>query len=127
MSDALAVFLGSYPVSVRKALLEAREQIRYLYPEIHEELDLPAKMLAFTYGSGYKDMICVLIPSQKHLRVGFPAGYLLKDDLQLLVGEGKKSKSLIIQKWTKREKFYFIQLLAQAHIIHSELTGTQAN
>lgn len=121
MSDALTVFLGSYPVSVRKSLLEAREQIRFLYPDLTEELDLPAKMLAFTYGSGYKDMICVLIPSQKQLRVGFPAGYLLSDPFELLVGEGKKSRSLLISKWTKREKTYFTNLLEQAHVIYREL------
>lgn len=122
MSQLLAVFLGAYPISVRKAFLEARDQIRYLYPEIQEELDLPAKMLAFTYGPGYKDIICVLIPSHKQLRVGFPAGYLLHDDLQILVGDGKKSRSLLISKWSKREKSHFSQLLQQAHTIHKDLS-----
>lgn len=118
MSESLQIFLGSYPVTVRNAFLEAREQIRYLYPEIREELDLPAKMLAFTYGNGYKDMICVLIPSQKFLRVGFPAGYLLQDHLQLLEGDGKKSRSLLITRWQKRERKYFSELLEQAHIVY---------
>lgn len=123
MSDALTIFLGAYPSTVRKAMLTAREQIKYLYPDIEEVLDLPAKMLAFTYGSGYKDMICVLIPSQKGLRVGFPAGYLLKDPLELLVGDGKKSRSLMIQTWSKREQRYFSELLQQAHVIYRELTA----
>lgn len=121
MSESLQIFLGSYPITVRNALMETREQIRYLYPEIREELDLPAKMLAFTYGSGYKDMICVLIPGQKSLRVGFPSGYLLQDHLQLLVGEGKKSRSLLITKWQKRDRRYFSELLEQAHVIYRTL------
>lgn len=67
-------------------------------PEIQLVLDLPAKMIAFTYGPAYKDMICVLFPSQKGVKLSFSKGAELSLKFPFLTGEGKKSRYIELNK-----------------------------
>ena len=44
--------------------LKLREIILRILPEIQEQIDIPAKMVAYVYGQKYVEMICTLIPSK---------------------------------------------------------------
>ena len=92
MSSALQLFLSSYPKTTGKRVFLLREVILKLVPEVSEQIDYPAKMIAYCYGQQYKQMVCTLIPSQKGLKLGFAYGVDLPDPQKLLQGTGKISR-----------------------------------
>lgn len=98
MNSSLTVtdFLSRYPTHVAERALQLREVIRAALPTIKEEVDESAKMIAYSYGTSYRDLICVLIPSQKGLKLGFNRGTQLADPHQLLEGSGKISRYVVI-------------------------------
>lgn len=61
-------------------------------PDVQEQLDRPAKMMAYCYGQKYAELVCMLIPSQKGLKLGFNRGVDLPDPHGLLAGTGKISR-----------------------------------
>ena len=66
-------------------------------PCVTEQIDIPAKMIAYCYGQKYDELICVLIPSKKGLKLGFYKGVDLPDPGNLLQGNGKFSRYLEIR------------------------------
>jgi hypothetical protein len=94
---SLSIFLGAYPIEIRERFLTAQSLVSSLLPDAEQVLDLPAKMLVFTYGTGYKDMICVLIPSRNGLKLSFSQGAVLNNNTKLLEGSGKKSRYIEIR------------------------------
>jgi hypothetical protein len=77
--------------------LRLREVILTNLPEIIEQIDLPARMIAYCYGQTYIEMICTIIPSKKGLKLGFYKGADLFDPERLLEGTGKNSRYINIQ------------------------------
>lgn len=98
MSSALAIFLGGYPHPVRELFLETQFLLEQELPNSQQELDIPAKMLAFSYGPGYKGMVCVLFPSQKGVKLSFSKGAELPNKHGLLEGTGKKTRYVEMSK-----------------------------
>lgn len=96
MSSPLQLFLSSYNLTVRKRALLLREIIFQYVPEVQEQIDYPAKMVAYCYGQSYKEMVCTLIPSQKGLKLGFYNGVSLPDPEKVLQGTGKISRYIEI-------------------------------
>lgn len=96
MSSALQLFLSSYPKTTGKRAMLLRDIIFKLVPEVSEQIDYPAKMVAYCYGQHYKQMVCTLIPSQKGLKLGFAYGVDLPDPQKLLTGTGKISRYIEI-------------------------------
>lgn len=92
MSSSLAIFLGGYPHAIRELFLKTQLLLEKTLPGVQQELDIPAKMLAFSYGPGYKGMICVLLPSQRGLKLSFSKGAELSNKFTLLTGDGKKTR-----------------------------------
>ena len=90
-------FLAQYPEPVPEYALQLREVIFKILPGITEQLDLPAKMVAYCYGQKYADMICTIIPSKKGLKLGFSYGLDLPDPEHLLEGTGKISRYVEIR------------------------------
>lgn len=62
--------------------------------------DAPANIIAYGYGPGYKDMVCVIIPSKKGIKLGFNRGSELPDPEKLLTGSGKVHKYVEIKSDT---------------------------
>ncbi|MEY2829984.1 MAG: hypothetical protein RIQ33_1842 [Bacteroidota bacterium] len=85
-------FLSSYSDEVKINVAILRKKIKALLPNIIEQLDLPAKMIGYCYGQKYTDLICVIIPSKKGLKLGFNRGSSLPDPEKLLQGNGKISR-----------------------------------
>ena len=46
-------------------------------------------MIGYSYGAGYKDLICTIILSKKGIKLGFYRGGELPDPKKLLTGSGK--------------------------------------
>lgn len=85
-------FLSSYSDEVKINVAILRKKLKALLPNIIEQLDLPAKMIGYCYGQKYTDLICVIIPSKKGLKLGFNRGSSLPDPEKLLQGNGKISR-----------------------------------
>ena len=90
-------FLSQYDEQVYDNALRLREVILTNLPEIIEQIDLPARMIAYCYGQTYIEMICTIIPSKKGLKLGFYKGADLFDPERLLEGTGKNSRYINIQ------------------------------
>ncbi len=123
MSSALAIFLGGYPHPVRELFLEAQFLLERELPNSQQELDIPAKMLAFSYGPGYKGMVCVLLPSQKGVKLSFSKGAEFSNKHGLLEGTGKKTRyvelSLHLLKKTE-----LLELIRNAKLFHEMTSGS---
>ena len=90
-------FLSQYNEDVFSNALKLREVLFANLPGIIEQIDIPAKMIAYCYGQKYADLICVIIPSKKGLKLGFNRGTELPDPGGLLKGTGKISRYVIIK------------------------------
>lgn len=90
-------FLTQYSAEVLGNALKLREIILKNLPEVQEQIDLSAKMIAYAYGQKYNEMVCTLIPSKKGLKLGFYKGVDLPDPENLLSGNGKISRYIEIK------------------------------
>ena len=123
MSSALAIFLGGYPHPVRELFLEAQFLLERELPGSHQELDIPAKMLAFSYGPGYKGMVCVLLPSQKGVKLSFSKGAELSNKHGLLEGAGKKTRYVELSL-SLLKKPELLELIRNAKLFHEMTSGS---
>jgi len=90
-------FLSNYNEEVFTNALKLREILFANLPGIIEQIDIPAKMIAYCYGQKYSEMICTIIPSKKGLKLGFYKGVDLPDPDKLLEGAGKISRYVEIK------------------------------
>lgn len=99
MTDRNAIddFLSKYSEDVFSNALKLREIILKNLPEVQEQIDIPAKMIAYSYGQKYIEMVCTLTPSKKGLKFGFYKGVDLPDPDKLLQGDGKLSRYVEIK------------------------------
>ena len=56
---------------------------------ITEQPDSKANVIGYSYGAGYKNLICTIILSKKGIKLGFYKGSELPDPKKLLTGSGK--------------------------------------
>lgn len=92
VSAKIKTFLGAYDPAVQEIALEARAVVMQLAPDALEQIDVPAKMLAYGFAATYKDMICVIMPQKSYVNLGLPRGATLPDPDKLLTGAGKKAR-----------------------------------
>ena len=88
-SSPASKLLARYPDDVQALALEAIRLIRRLLPEVEENADATAGLIAFGYGPGYKGMVCTLILSKSGVKIGLVRGSELDDPRGLLEGSGK--------------------------------------
>jgi hypothetical protein len=89
-------FLSQYDETVSRYALKLREVLLTNLPDIIEQVDIPARMIAYSYGKRYVEMICTIIPSKKRLKLGFYKGPDLPDPRGILEGEGKISRYVVV-------------------------------
>ena len=90
-------FLSQYDEQVNKSAKTLRSVIIATLPNITEQLDMPAKMIAYCYGQKYSELICTIIPSKRGLKLGFNWGTEIPDPDLLLQGKGKISRYVEIK------------------------------
>lgn len=64
-------FLSKYSEDVFSNALKLREIIFKNLAEVQEHIGMPAKMIAYTYGQKYIEMVCTPMPSKKGLNLVF--------------------------------------------------------
>ena len=92
VDEQIERFSSNYGTKVLQHFLKLRKVIFANLPDILEQPDLPAKMISYTYGQKYSELICVIIPSKKGLKLGFNRGTELQDPKKLLAGTAKISR-----------------------------------
>ena len=81
--------LAGYPEQVRTTTEAARTLLQNALPNIEERVDESAKLIGFSYGPGYKGVVCTLILSKTGVKLGVFRGAELPDPRNLMAGEGK--------------------------------------
>lgn len=85
-------FLAAYDAEVQAIALQARALVLEIVPDALEQIDVPAKMLAYGFAATYQDLICVIMPQKSYVNFGFPRGATLNDPKKLLTGTGKRAR-----------------------------------
>lgn len=88
----VSAFLANYPENVRLIALRLRGLVRELFPEAVEQIDLPARMIAYGFKPTYKHMICTIMPYAGWVNLGLPRGAELDDPAGLISGTGKHAR-----------------------------------
>ncbi len=89
MTAAVYEILSKYEPSIATTARLLRRVIIKHLPGITEQPDAKANLIGFSYGSGYKDLICTIMLSKKGVKLGFYKGGELPDPHHLLNGSGK--------------------------------------
>lgn len=113
-------FLSQYDEPVFIKAIELRDLLMANLPNITEQIDLPAKMIAYCYGQKYEDLICVIIPSKKGIKLGFNRGVDLPDPDKLLEGTGKISRYVQIRTHERINSDALKNLLSNALIMYHQ-------
>jgi hypothetical protein len=113
-------FLSQYDEPVFIKAIELRDLLMANLPNITEQIDLPAKLIAYCYGQKYEDLICVIIPSKKGIKLGFNRGVDLPDPDKLLEGTGKISRYVQIRTHERINSDALKNLLSNALIMYHQ-------
>jgi hypothetical protein len=111
---AIDKLLRSYPEDVQILARQARKQLREWLPDAGEGVDAAARMLAYSYGPGYKGMVCTLLLSKSGLKLGLVGGAALADPDGLLAGSGKVHRHVQLRTVQDLQKAGLKQLVLGA-------------
>ena len=114
-------FLSRYDEVVFSNALKLREVVIASLPGITEQIDIPAKIIGYCYGQKYSELICVIIPSKKGLKLGFNRGTELPDPKGMLKGTGKISRYVEIKTDKEIKSPALKQLLASGLKAYKEI------
>lgn len=113
---------SKYDASIKELADYLRKIVMTNLPDVTEQVDLSAGMLSYVYGPKYKDLICVIIPSKKEIKLGFNRGVSLPDPENLLQGTGKISRYAVIKNIDQISSDGIKNLLLSALNLYNELT-----
>ncbi len=97
ISIELEDFLADYKPEVSNLALLLRDLVFEIDPEVIEQIDIPAHLLAYGYAKTYTHLMCVIILYQDYINLGFPRGVDLPDPEGLLEGTGKRARHVKIR------------------------------
>jgi hypothetical protein len=108
------VFLGAYPDDVHELADAARKALGKALPGAAEAVDRPAKMLRYSFGPGYKGLVCTLFMSKTGVKLGIFRGAELSDPAGLMQGAGKVHRHVQLRTAADLERPELTRLLAAA-------------
>jgi hypothetical protein len=100
---ALADLLAPYSPEVRKLAMATRAFVLEVIPGALELVDANSKVVGYGFGTGYKDMVCSIIPNQKGVTLGIGWGTELPDPQKLLEGTGKVHRHVKVKSQSDLE------------------------
>ncbi len=83
-----------------KTALLASTLREHLLKELKDIMEIPdntANLIGYGYGTGYKDLICVILLSKQGVKLGLNRGSELPDPQKLLTGKGKVHRYIDIK------------------------------
>jgi hypothetical protein len=90
-------FLADYPPDVRVLAGATRRFLAKAFPGSTETLDVTARLIAYSYGPGYKGLVCTLLLSRSGVKIGVVHGAALPDPKGLLEGSGKVHRHVALK------------------------------
>jgi hypothetical protein len=114
-------FFSHFDKHVFELAMKLREVVLAKLPGVGEVIDVPAKMVAYSYGQKYSELICIIIPSKKGVKLGFNRGKDLPDPYGQLEGTGKITRYVIIRSEEQIKSSELKKLLQDAlstYILH---------
>jgi hypothetical protein len=81
--------LAPYTPEVRDLVLAARTFVLQMIPDVSEGVDVKARIIGYSYGPRYVDMVCMLMPTKAGVNLGIAYAMQLPDPKKLLEGTGK--------------------------------------
>lgn len=116
MGDSKAIdnLLDAYAPAVRRLAGDARRYLRRCLPDASESVDEKARLIAYSYGPGYKGLVCTLILSRSGVKLGLVGGAALPDPHRLLEGNGKVHRHVPLSASGDLQRIGVRQLLLAA-------------
>lgn len=124
-TDEIKSFLADYDREVRDIANALREILKQELPAITEQLDRPARMIAYCYGQKYQDLICTIIPSKAGVKLGFNRGTKLADPEKLLKGDGKISRYIPFSNIDEISLIKLSPLISHAYRLYQDHNSTR--
>ena len=112
------LFLSNYADLEQELCFRIGDLIKSKFPDINEEVDLSAKMIAYSYGPTYKQLLFTIFPSKKGVKLGFNQGVQLNNEHGLLEGTGKISRYIQFRSVEQLENPAILHLLDEAHQLY---------
>ena len=109
--------LAQFPESVAATGSRLRQFLLKHLKGITEQPDAKANVIGYSYGAGYKDLICTIILSKKGIKLGFYKGSELPHPTKLLTGCGKVHRYVEISSEEDIRNPVLLALLE--HAIHA--------
>ena len=111
-------FLSNYAENEQELCFRIGYLIKTKFPDITETVDLSAKMIAYSYGPTYKQLLFTVFPSKKGMKLGFNEGVQLNNDHGLLEGTGKISRYIPFRSAEQLENPTIVKLLDEAYQLY---------
>jgi hypothetical protein len=87
--SALGDLLAPYPPDVRALAFTIRDYLLEIIPGAVEIVDAKSKVVGYGFGSGYKDMVCSVMPTKVGVTLGIAWATERPDPHKILEGAGK--------------------------------------
>jgi hypothetical protein len=117
--------LAQFPDSVAATGSSLRQFLLRRLKAITEQPDSKANVIGYSYGAGYKDLICTIILSKKGIKLGFYKGSELPDPKKLLTGSGKVHRYVEIKSEEDIRNPALLELLERAVEAREERLGAR--
>ena len=108
-----ALIFDKYPALIAALGYATQAFVLSQLPGATEDVDIPANLLGYGYGPGYKNMVCTIIASKTMMKIGLYKGTELPDPAGLLKGTGKVHKYVEIKTETDLHNPAVAALLAE--------------
>jgi hypothetical protein len=116
---------GGFPEGVAATGSSLRQFLLRRLIGITEQPDSKANVIGYSYGAGYKDLICTIILSKKGIKLGFYKGSELPDPKKLLTGSGKVHRYVEINSEEDIRNPALLELLEHAIEAREKRLGAQ--
>ena len=93
----------------------ARQSLRKWLPGVQESADASAPVIGYSFGPGYRGLVCTLILSKSGVKLGLVRGSELADPHGLLAGSGKVHRHIQLGAASDLRKAGVSQLVKAAH------------
>ncbi len=94
-------FIARYPRRMQQLVAALRRIIRKSVPDVLEAVNARQDLITYRVpdeGGTKSHYFCHIAPSEEHIRLGFEYGVQLADPARLLIGKGKRTRYILINK-----------------------------
>lgn len=114
LNGEIGLLLEPYTPRIQQVATAARELILELMPDLIEQVDFPAHLIAYGLDRTYRGMVCGIALYPFHVNLMVAPGAILPDPNGLLQGTGKRARHVKLTTLADLEQQGLRTLLQQA-------------